>query len=154
MNVSARVPGGRPLPVREKARLFKVRFSCEPSLLARKHLVLRTENRILCRLSDAEFDNGLSGNLNLLLRLGVEPGASFPLLFYELSKPRHDEFAALSGSFVGDRAERIKEYTGCLFTRLRSFGKGGLKFCLVHLGFTLFQHMRLASSEPRKTRGD
>jgi hypothetical protein len=40
-------------------------------------------------------------------------------LFYELPKSRHDEFAVLFGGFVGDGAERIKEYAGGLFICLR-----------------------------------
>jgi hypothetical protein len=53
-------------------------------------------------------------------------------LFYELPKARHDEFAVLFGSFVGDAAERIQEYAGGLFIGLRGFGKCGLKFCFGH----------------------
>src|SRR4029077_11827084 len=78
-------------------------------------LLLRAENRILRHLEDAELNHGFSGNFDLLLRLWIEPGASFPLLFYELPKSRHDEFAVLFGGFVGDVAERIKEYAGGLF---------------------------------------
>jgi hypothetical protein len=52
----------------------------------------------------------------------------FPLLFYELPKSRYDELAVFFGSFVGDGAERIQEYTAGLFIRLRGFGKCGLKF--------------------------
>jgi SNF2 family DNA or RNA helicase len=57
----------------------------------------------------------------------------FPLLLYELPKSRHDEFAVLFGGFVGDGAERIKEYAGGLFIGLRGCGKCALKFCLGHL---------------------
>ena len=35
-------------------------------------LLLYPENRVLCRLGDSEFDDGLGGNLHLLLRLGIE----------------------------------------------------------------------------------
>jgi len=55
------------------------------------------------------------------LRLWIDPGASFPLLFYQLPKSRHDEFAVLFGSFVSDRAERIQEYAGGLFIGLVKF---------------------------------
>ena len=96
-------------------------------------LLLYPENRVLCRLGDSEFDDGLGWNLDLLLRLGIEARACLPLLLYELAKAGHDEFAVLFGIFVGDGTERIKEYAGGLFIGLRGFGKCALKFCLGHL---------------------
>ena len=98
-----------------------------------KRLLLYPQNRILCRLGDSEFDDGLGWNLDLLLRLGIEARARLPLLFYELSKSRHDEFAVLFGLFVRDGAERIEEYAGGSFIGLRGFGKCALKFCLGHV---------------------
>ena len=95
-------------------------------------LLLRAENRILRHLEDAELNHGFSGNFDLLLRLWIEPGASFPLLFYELPKSRHDEFAVLFGGLVGDGAKRIEEYAGGLFIGLRGCGNCALKFCLGH----------------------
>ena len=56
-----------------------------------------------------------------------------PLLFYELPKSRHDEFAVLFGGFVGDGAERIEEYSSSSFVGLGGFGKCALKLCLGHL---------------------
>src|SRR4029077_2365208 len=47
-------------------------------------LLLHAENRILRHLEDAKLNHGFRGNLDLLLRLWIDPGASFPLLFYEL----------------------------------------------------------------------
>jgi hypothetical protein len=110
-------------------------------------LLLRAENRILRHLEDAELNHGFGGNFDLLLRLWIDPGASFPLLFYELPKSRHDEFAVLFGGFVGDGAERIKEYAGGLFIGLRGCGKCALKFCLGHLE----EGFRGASSHENRT---
>ena len=95
-------------------------------------LLLHAQNRILRHLEDAEFKHGFGGNPDLLLRFRINPGASLPLLFYELPKSRYDKFAFLFGSFVGDDAERIKEYAGGLFISLRGFGKCGLKCCFGH----------------------
>ena len=95
-------------------------------------LLLYAENRILRHLEDAELNHSFGGNFDLLLRLWIDPGASFPLLFYKLPKSRHDEFAVLFGSFVADGAERIQKYASGLFIGLRSFGKCGLKFCFSH----------------------
>jgi hypothetical protein len=86
-------------------------------------LLLRAENRILRHLEDAELNHGFGGSFDLLLRLWIKTRARFPLLFYELPKSRHDEFTVLFGGFVGDGAERIKEYTGVLFIGLRGCGK-------------------------------
>jgi hypothetical protein len=110
-------------------------------------LLLHAENRILRHLEDAKLNHGFGGNLDLLLRLWIDPGASFPLLFYELPKSRHDEFAVLFGGFVGDGAERIKEYAGGLFIGLRGCGKCALKFCLGHLE----EGFRGASSHENRT---
>ena len=90
---------------------------------AESSLLLYTQNRVLCRLRDSEFDDGLGWDLDFLLCLGIEASTCFPLLLYELPKSRHDEFAVLFGGFVGDGAERIKEYAGGLFIGLRGCGK-------------------------------
>jgi len=37
------------------------------------------------------------------------PGAGLPLLFFNLPKSRHDEFAVLFGGLAGNGAERIEE---------------------------------------------
>src|SRR5438132_10437254 len=86
-------------------------------------LLLRAENRILRHLEDAELNHGFGGNFDLLLRLWIKARASFSLLFYELPKYRHDEFAILFGDFVGDGAKRIKKYAGGPFIGLRGCGK-------------------------------
>ena len=101
--------------------------------LARQHLLFHTENRILCRIGAAKFDDGFGRNLNLLLRLGIKPGARLPLLLYEFPKSRDDEFAVLFGRFVGDVAECIEKYSRGPFVGLGGFSKCGLKFCLGHL---------------------
>jgi hypothetical protein len=54
-----------------------------PSLPAR--LLLYAQNRVFCRLSDSEFDDGFSWNLDLLLRLRIKARARFSLLLYELA---------------------------------------------------------------------
>jgi hypothetical protein len=83
-------------------------------------LLLHAENRILRHLEDAKLNHGFRGNLDLLLRLWIDPGASFPLLFYELPKSRHDEFAVLSCLYGA-----TSNATGPHFTRMPStFGRG------------------------------
>jgi len=91
------------------------------------------QNRVLCRLGDSEFDDGLGWNLDLLLRLGIEARACLPLLLDELAESRHNEFAVLFGIFVGDGAECIEKYSSGSFIGLCGFGNCGLKFCLGHL---------------------
>src|SRR5580693_3643119 len=44
------------------------------------------ENRVLCRLGDSEFDDGLGWNLYLLLRRRIEARTCLSLLLYELAK--------------------------------------------------------------------
>ena len=70
-------------------------------------LLLYPQNRVLRRLRDSEFHDGLGGNLDFLLCLGVNPGARFPLLLHKLAKTRQDKFAVLFDRFVGEVAERI-----------------------------------------------
>ncbi len=87
-------------------------------LSARTNLV--PQHRVLCRLGDSEFDDGLGGNLDLLLRLGIEARASFPFLLHQLAETGQNEFAVLFGIFVCERAERIEEYSSGSFVGLRS----------------------------------
>jgi hypothetical protein len=101
------------------------------SVLAR--LLFCPQNRVLCDLSDSEFDDGLCWNLDLLLRFGIDAGASFPLLLYQLAKTRQDEFPVLLDRFVGEVAERIKEYSSGSFVGLTGCCKCDLKFSLGHL---------------------
>ena len=96
-------------------------------------LLLYTQNRVLCRPGDSEFDDGLGWNLDLLLRLGIEARACLPLLLDKLAESRHNEFAVLFGIFVRDGAERIEKYSSGSFIGLCGFGNCGLKFCLGHL---------------------
>src|SRR6202045_553018 len=95
-------------------------------------LLLYPQNRVLGRLGDSESDDGLSGNLDLLLRRRIEARTCLSLLLYELAKAGQDEFAVLFGIFVGDGTERIKEYAGGLFIGLRGFGKCALNFWFRH----------------------
>ena len=99
----------------------------------RRGYFLYPQNRVLCRLGDSEFDDGLGWNLDLLLRLGIEARACLPLLLDELAESRHDEFAVLFGIFVRDGAKRIEKYSSGSFIGLCGFGNCGLKFCLGHL---------------------
>jgi hypothetical protein len=92
-----------------------------------------TPNRILCRLGDSEFDDGLSWNLDLLLRLRIEADASLPFLLYELAKSGQDEFAVLFDRFVGERAEGLEEYSSGSFVGLSGSSECDLKFSLGHV---------------------
>src|SRR5271157_2871316 len=67
-------------------------------------LLLYPQNRVLCRLGDSEFDDGLGWNLDLLLRLGIKACTCFPLLLYQLAKTGQDEFAVLFNLFVCESA--------------------------------------------------
>ena len=89
--------------------------------LATAGLLLYPKNRVLCRLGDSEFDDGLGWNLDLLLRLGIKADASLPLLLYELAKSGQDEFSILFDRFVGEVAERIEEYSSGLLIGLGGF---------------------------------
>jgi hypothetical protein len=82
-------------------------------------LLLRSENRIFCRLSDSEFDDSFGWNLDLLLRLRIEANASLPLLLHQLTKTGQDKFAVLFDLFVREDAERIEEYSSSSFVGLR-----------------------------------
>ena len=100
---------------------------------AESGLLLYPQNPVLCRLGDSEFDDSLGWNLDLLLRLGIEAGASLPLLLYQLAETGQDEFTVLFNLSVCERAESLKEYACGLFIGLRGFGKCALKFCLGHV---------------------
>ena len=93
-------------------------------------LLLYPQNRVLCRLGDSEFDDGLGWNLDLLLRLRIEADASLPFLLYELAKSGQDEFAVLFDRFVGEVAERIEEYSSGSFVGLGGSSECDLKFSL------------------------
>ena len=67
---------------------------------AESGLLLYPQNRVLCRLGDSEFDDGLGWNLDLLLRLGIEACTCLPLLLHQLAKTGQDEFAVLLDLFV------------------------------------------------------
>ena len=74
-------------------------------------LLLPAENPILCRLGDAEFDNGLGRNLDLLLRLWVKARARLSLLLHQFAKTGQDKFASLFNLFVSERSKSIQEYS-------------------------------------------
>src|SRR5260370_8794978 len=82
--------------------------------LVTARLLLDPQNRVLCGLGNTKFDDGLGWNLDLLLRLWIKARARLPLLLHQLAKTGQDKFAVLFGGFVGDVAERIKEYAGFL----------------------------------------
>ena len=100
----------------------------DSSLPAR--LLLYPQNRVFCRLSDSEFDDGFGWNLDLLLRLRIKARARFPLLLYELAKTGQDKFAVLFNRFVREVAERIEEYSSDSFV-----GFGGSSKCNLKFGF-------------------
>jgi hypothetical protein len=126
----------------------------------KNRLLLYPKNAVLCCLSDSEFDDGLGWNLDLLLGLGIEARARFPLLLYELAEAWQDEFAVLFDLFVCERAERREEYAGGSFVGLGCSRQCDLKFSLGHVlavaygsGRPLFQENRsrqlLAPSDPK-----
>ena len=96
-------------------------------------LLLYSENCVLRRLGDSEFDYGLGWNLDLLLRFGVEARARLPFLLHQLAEAGQDEFAVLFGRFVSESTERIEEYSSGLLIGLGCFSKSELKFCFGHL---------------------
>ena len=100
---------------------------------AESGLLLYPQNRVLCRLGDSEFDDGLGWNFDFLLRLRIEARASLPFLLYELAKSRQDEFSVLFDRFVGERAERIKEYSSGSLGGLGGSSECDLKFRLCHV---------------------
>ena len=112
---------------------FSSPYGLPPVFSIHAELLLYSENRVLCRLGDSEFDDSLGWNLDLLLRLGVEAGTCLPLLFHQLAKAGQNEFARLFDRFVSEGAQRIEEYSSGSFVGLGGFGKRGLKFCLGHL---------------------
>ena len=120
---------GRPEPHRNR----KVPLAKKSEQQTEAGLLLYPKNRVLCRLGDSEFDDGLGRNLHLLFRLGIEARACFPLLLHQLAKTGQDKFAVLFNLFVGERTERIQEYSSRSFVGLGGFGKCALKFCLGHL---------------------
>src|SRR3981081_1701816 len=75
----------------------------------------------------------LAGILIFCCVLGIKARARLPLLLHQLAKTRQDKFAVLFNLFVGERAERIQEYSSGSFVGLGGFGKCALKFCLGHL---------------------
>jgi hypothetical protein len=96
-------------------------------------LLLHSKNRIFYRLGDSEFDNGLSWNLDFLLRLWIEADASLPLLLHQFAKTGQDKFAVLFDLFVREVAERVEEYSGGSFVGLRGSSECNLKFSFGHV---------------------
>jgi hypothetical protein len=103
------------------------------SATQRSGLFLCPKNRVLCRLADSEFDDGLGGDLDLLLRLWIEAYPPLPLLLCELTKAGHDEFAVLFNLFGCERAERLEEYSSGSFVGLGGSSECDLKFGLGHV---------------------
>ena len=94
---------------------------------AKLRLLFYPQNRVLCGLGNTKFDDGLGWNLDLLLRLWIKARARFSLLLHQLAKTGQDKFAVLFNLFVGERAERIEEYSSSSFVGLGGFGKCALK---------------------------
>src|SRR5260370_9590173 len=121
------LPAGMNAPQPKSSTHRKERTGGESGLL------LCPENRILCRLGDSEFDDGLGWNLDLLLRLGIEACTCLPLLLHQLAKTGQDEFAVLLDLFVCSRAERLEEYSSGSFVGLSGSTECDLKFSLGHV---------------------
>jgi hypothetical protein len=67
-----------------------------PFLVTFLNLLLgRSENRVLRRFRDAEFQNGFCGNFDLLACRGIPAEARLPLLLYELAEAGKRELALL-----------------------------------------------------------
>jgi len=120
---------GRPEPHRNR----KVPLAKKSEQQTEAGLLLYPKNRVLCRLGDSEFDDGLGRNLHLLFRLGIEARACFPLLLQQLAKTGQDEFTVLLDLFVCERAERIEEYACGFFVGLGRSRECDFKFSLGHL---------------------
>jgi hypothetical protein len=96
-------------------------------------LLFYPQKRVLCGLSDSEFDDSLSGILSFCCVLGLKPVRAFLFCFTNFPKTRQEEFPVLLDRFVGEVAERIKEYSSGSFVGLRGCGQRDLKFSLGHL---------------------
>ena len=94
---------------------------------------LPPESRPSPPFGDSEFDDGFGWNLDLLLRLRIESGASLPFLLYELAKPGQDEFSVPFDRFVGEVAERIEEYSSGSFIGFCGSSECDLEFGLGHV---------------------
>src|SRR5215831_12964032 len=94
------------------------------NLVRTPKLLLYSENCVLRRLGDSEFDYGLGWNLDLLLRFGIEARARFPLLLHQLAEAGQDKFAVLFGRFVSESTERIEEYSSGSFVGISGSSKG------------------------------
>ena len=114
-------------------RMPKRISTCAETSPPNAELLLYSEDRVLRRLGDSEFNDGLGWNLDLLLCLWVEAGASLPFLLHQLAKPRQDEFAGLFNLFICERAERIEEYSRGSFVGLSGSSKSDLKFSFGHV---------------------
>jgi hypothetical protein len=96
-------------------------------------LLFGPQNRVLGRLGDSKFHDGLGWNLDLLLRLRIETDASLPLLLNELAEAGQDEFPVLFDRFVGESAEGVEKYSSGSFVGLSGFSERDLKFGLGHV---------------------
>jgi len=67
------------------------------------------------------------------LRLWIKARARLPLLLHQLAKTGQDKFAVLFNLFVGERAERIQEYSSGFFVGLGGFGKCDFEVLPCHL---------------------
>ena len=112
-------------------------------------LFFRSQNRVFCRLRDPEFHHGLCGDLDLLLRLGIDADSRFPLLLHQFPKAGQHEFAVLLDLLVAEAGERIQEKRGRSFVRLGRFGQSDLKFGFGHLDPCLMATEQFSSSHIR-----
>jgi hypothetical protein len=75
----------------------------------------------------------LAGILIFSSVFGLTPVRAFLFCFTNLPKPGRTNFAVLFDRFVGEGAERIKEYSSGSFVGLRGRSDCDLKFSLGHL---------------------
>ena len=112
-------------------------------------ILLYPRNRVFCRLSDSEFDDGFGWNLNFLLRLWIEARTRFPLLLHQFAKTGQNESAVLFDLFVREVAERIEEYSGGSFVGISGSSERDLKFTFVMSGLFLSQRNGSIARESR-----
>jgi hypothetical protein len=73
------------------------------------------DHAVLCGLGNTKFDEGLGWNLDLLLRLWIKAHARLSLLLHQLAETGQDKFTVLFTLLVGERDERIDEYSSGSF---------------------------------------
>jgi hypothetical protein len=81
------------------------------------------------------------------LRLWIKARARLPLLLHQLAKTGQDKFAVLLDLFVGERAERIQEYSSGSFVGLVASASTLCSSVLVIYSRGLWQRQRMISRQ-------